>query len=88
MGAECSMFVKELAKKLSKKRNEELSVTMFWLRTKISFLCQRAALLCVRGSRTPWYKENTKAVSEDFRLTVHEADLDLRIEDDDKRDEE
>ena len=28
------------------------------------------------------------AVSEDFRLTVHEADLDLRIADDDKRDEE
>ena len=50
--------------------------------------CQRAALLCVRGSRTPWYKENTKAVSEDFRLTVHEAGLDLRISDDDKRDEE
>ena len=24
----------------------------------------------------------------DFRLTVHEADLDLRIADDDKRDEE
>ena len=68
-----------LAKKLSKKRNEELNVTMCWLRTKIGFLCQRAALLCVRGSRTPWYKENTKAVSEDFRLTVHEADLDLRI---------
>ena len=40
--------------------------------------------MCVRGSRTPWYKENTKAVSEDFRLTVHEADLDLRIADDDK----
>ena len=31
MGAECSMFVedlKELAKKLSKKRNEDLNVTM------------------------------------------------------------
>ena len=36
-------------------------------------MCQRAALLVVRGSRTPCYKENTKAVSEDFRLTVHEA---------------
>ena len=49
---------------------------------------ERRSVSCVRGSRTPWYKENTKAVSEDFRLTVHEADLDLRIEDDDKRDEE
>ena len=89
MGAECSMFVKELAKKLSNKRNEELNVTICWLRTKISFLCQRAALLCVRCSRTPWYwyKENAKAVSADFRLTVHEADLDLRMEDDVKRDE-
>ena len=80
------MFVKELAKKLSKKRNEELNVTMCWLRTKISFLCQRAALLCVRGSRTPWCKENTKAVGHS--IAVHEADLDLRMEDDDKRDEE
>ena len=49
MGAECSMFVKELGKKLSKKRNEELNVKMCWLRTKISFLCQRAALLCYFG---------------------------------------
>ena len=84
MGAECAMFVKTLAKKLSKVRNEELNVTMCWLRTKISFLCRRAALLCIRGSRKPWYKEGVKKVSEDFRLTVHEADLDLRmIEDDD-----
>ena len=55
---------------------------------KDQFPVSESSPLCVRGSRTPWYKENTKAVSEDFRLTVHEADLDLRIADDDKRDEE
>ena len=56
-----------------------------------SVSCVREQPFCVsdfRGSRTPWYKENTKAVLEDFRLTVHGADLDLRMEDDDKRDEE
>ena len=60
-----------------------------------SVSCVREQPFCVSEaqikticSRTPWYKENTKAVSEDFRLTVHEADLDLRIADDDKRDEE
>ena len=43
MVAEYFMFVKALARKLSKNRNEELQVTMCWLRTKISFLCRRAA---------------------------------------------
>ena len=80
------MFVKELAKKLSKKRMLQCTGS------------ERRSVSCVReqpfrvseaqGYRQPWYKENTKAVSKDFRLTVHEADLDLRMEDVVKRDEE
>ena len=60
MVAEYFMFVKALARKLSKNRNEELHVTMCWLRTKISFLCRRAAschsMSEAEGSKTPCYR--------------------------------
>ena len=81
MGKETSMFMKRLAMLLSKKRNEELGSTMCWLRTKVSFLCVRASLLCIRGSRKPWYKESETKISDDFKLSVHEADLKVSAED-------
>ena len=79
--------------------NEELNVTMCWLRMKIGFLCQKGCSIKnllnqksalplpwfmsesqghpPHGTRTPstWYKETPVTVFEDFRLTVHEADL-------------
>ena len=75
MGREASRFMKQLGFLLSIKRNEDRNVIMAWLRMKVSYICVRASLLCIRGSRKPWYKEDTTKISEDFRLSVHEADL-------------
>jgi len=74
VGKECSMFMARLAELLSVKRNEEYNDVMNWLRTKVSVEVVKSALLCVRGSRTPWIKKEVK-VSEDFGLSVVTAGL-------------
>ena len=58
-----------------KKQNEEYSDVMGWLRTKLSFEVLRAAILCVRGSRRPWHRQDTVKISEDFGLRTIEAGL-------------
>jgi len=35
----------------------------------------RASLLCIRGSRKPWYRESELKISDDFGLSVYDADL-------------
>ena len=52
MGRECGLFIKNLAMKLAEKENEQYSDVITSLRTKLFFCILRAALLCVRGSRT------------------------------------
>ena len=50
MGHECSIYHKNLAEKLSNKKDEQYSVIMRYLRVKLSFLALKATLLCLRGS--------------------------------------
>ena len=66
-----------LAEKLSTARSEEYNVTTNWLRTKVSFEVLKSALLCVRGSRTPWYRKDQVKISEDFLLSVVGAGLEM-----------
>jgi hypothetical protein len=74
MGDECEKFLKNLADLLAKKDGEAYSDVMMGLRTALSFLILRSALLCIRGSRTPW-SHNTSKLSSDFGLTMFEAGL-------------
>ena len=74
MGRECALFIKNLAMKLAGKENEQYSDVITSLRTKLSFCILKAALLCVRGSRTPWSK-NIKQEETDFALLNKEADI-------------
>ena len=75
MGVECDKFLKNLAELLSKKQNEKYSQVMGWLRTKLSFEVLRSCLLCVRGSRRPWYSKKSATVSSDFGLLMCEAEI-------------
>ena len=62
--------------KLAEKENEQYSDVITSLRTKLSFCILRAALLCVRGSRTPWRKNyHMKQEETDFALLNKEADI-------------
>ena len=73
MGHECSIYHKNLALKLSLKKNERYEVVVRYLRrVKLSFLAFKSTLLCLRGSRTT-FKVNE--VDCDFVLTLNELGL-------------
>ena len=44
--------VAKLSQLISDKRNLSKSVTMNWIRTKVSFALLKSSLLCLRGPRT------------------------------------
>ena len=66
--------MKNLAMKFAEKENKQYSDVITFLITKLSFCVLKAALLCVRGSRTPWRK-NIKQEGTDFLLLNKEADI-------------
>ena len=71
MGPEANCYHKTLAEKISTKTGERYSDVTRLIRVKASFLVLRAAMLCLRGSRTLF--NNTRGEScEDFALALNE----------------
>jgi len=54
LGTEMSHFIKKLADQLSDKWSQPYSITLQWLKTKLSFALIRATNLCILGSRSKW----------------------------------
>ena len=54
LGSEAEFFVKRMSDFLAAKWERPYSVVSGWVRACLSFAILRAALLCVRGSRTKW----------------------------------
>ena len=54
MGSEASFFVKRIADRLAVRWHTNYSTITSWVRTRIQFAVLRAAILCLRGSRTKW----------------------------------
>jgi len=54
LAPEANYFVRRLGDHLSAKWEQPFSVVTGWVRARLSFAILRAALLCVRGSRTKW----------------------------------
>ena len=72
MGHECAIYHKNLAEKISEKKDELYSEVMRYLRVKFSFLALKSTLLCLRGSRSV---SRTHVVDTDFSLTLNELGL-------------
>ena len=70
MGEECKRYHNRLAELVAAKKGEDYAVTntVSWIRSKVSFAILRAALLCLRESRTP---------KRTIRSNVQEADSEL-----------
>ena len=73
VGGECQMFLRQLAEKLAKKNDENYASGITLLRARLSFEILRFVHLSVRGSRTPFHRENEKL--EDFKLNPNTADV-------------
>ena len=74
IGEESKRFVASPAHQLSVKQNETYAAVITWLRTRLSFEILRSALLCVRGSRTP-FKKQSYATGDDFHLNNIESNI-------------
>ena len=72
MGKECARFHKILATKLAAKFGKPYSITMSWLRAKLSFCLLRSSLLCLRGTRVPFYMNNTSLFDTFYYLEPFE----------------
>ena len=72
MAHECTIFHKNLAEKLSVKKNERYEEIMRYLRVKFSFLALKSTLLCLRGSRTI---SRVHEVVSDFGLALNELGM-------------
>ena len=72
MAPECQVFIKNLCTKVAEKTNDRYSDVMNWVRCKLSFLCLKSSLMCLRGTRT---KIRDTYVCEDFTLDSGEANL-------------
>ena len=73
MSHECEIFHKSLAEKLSKKKGEKYEDVIRYIRVKLSFLVLKAALLCLRGSRSK--NLDVKDEGDDFKYTLRELNL-------------
>ena len=54
VGTEMKTFLQRLADRLSTIWELHYSLTMNWVRTKLSFALLRATNLCIRGTRSKW----------------------------------
>ena len=69
---ECQVFLKHLLTKIADKRQEKYSDVVNWVRCKISFICIRSCLMCLRGTRV---KAMDSSVSKDFGMDSIESNL-------------
>ena len=72
VGKECDKFYKHLCQKIADKCNERYDDIINWVRCKISFLCLKACIMCLRGTRV---SKNDVYISEDFTMDNINANL-------------
>jgi len=75
MGPESSIYHKALAEKISEKTDEKYSTVINFIRCKLSFMCVRSALLCLRGSRGPIKRHSNAENGSDYSMYTHELNL-------------
>merc|ERR1712194_2577 len=75
IGYQGTLVLKRLGVILAEKRNEQLSVTMSFLRCRLSFAILKSAILCLRGSRPLRRKEQVDQQVID--LAVSEVGISL-----------
>ena len=68
-------FYKHLCTKISNKNQESYTDVMNWVRCKISFMCLKAAIMCVRGTRVSKSNMKVDYISNDFKFDVNEANM-------------
>ena len=72
LGEECASFLSTLSQKIASKDDESYAHTVTWIRTRLLFDILKAAIQCVRGSRTPFRRPQEL---NDFEMMSRQGDL-------------
>ena len=73
VGKECDKFYKHLCQKIADKQNERYCDIIHWIRCKISFICLRSCIMCLRGTRV---LNKDVYLPDDFAIDIINANLD------------
>ena len=74
MGPETATYHKAFAQKIAQKKDERYSEVITYIRTMLSTLSIRSALLCLRGSRGGPVRR-VEAASEDYEIINNEINI-------------
>lgn len=74
MGAELQIALKHLARKIADKQGNVYSKVAGFLQCRFVFALMRSALVCLRGSRSPW-----KRIEENPMASVDLACIELGL---------
>ena len=55
---------KRIASIIAEKKEQPYSLTLFWLRCRLSFSLLRSAIVCLRGSRSSYHRPSTANLFE------------------------
>ena len=69
-GSECHAFYRKLAGLLAEHRSLPKSTVTAWLRCRLSFSLLRSALICLRGTRTPYRVESLSDTAIDATVAT------------------
>ena len=70
-GDEMTTALRTLAEKLSARNQEVYSKVMGEIRARFAFELARAALICLRGSRSPWHGLSQSAREREQMISDH-----------------
>ena len=73
VGPEGTLFYKHLCSKIANKTSENLTDVVNWVRCKISFLCLKTSLMCLRGTRISKKDMQVDYIPDDFGYDINEA---------------
>ena len=67
LGPAAKTFYKRLASLIAEKHDQPYSLILFWLRAK--FLLLRSAIMCLRGSRSPYHRGTCSPLDSAINLS-------------------
>ena len=72
VGKECDKYNKHLCQKIADKHNERYSDIINWVRCKVSFICLKSCIMCLRGTRV---LNKDVYIPDDFGIDIINANL-------------
>ena len=79
MGPLATIVYKRLASMISEKSGQTYNMTLYWMRSRLSFSLLRSAITCLRGSRSSYSYHHFKFTDTVIDLACAESQLEVDV---------